>query len=152
MIGSRPGSRKKLRLIKPAAPPVASINVTPLVDVVLVLLIIFMVVTPLLDKKLDVAVPESKQVDSTKEIPQNQLLVQVTKDGKFLINGEEMNEQEYLRFLKEKLAARISSDRIVFVAADEEARYDLLVNAIDRAKQAGATAIGMSTDEPEKGD
>jgi biopolymer transport protein ExbD len=141
--------RKRARAIKPAAAPMASINVTPLVDVVLVLLIIFMVVTPLLDKKLDVIVPQSKEVESKDELPIHQLMVHLSRTGKLMLNEKEVGEEEYFKQLKERLALLLENNRVVFIGADEDARYDLLVRAIDRAKQAGATAIGMSTEEPQ---
>jgi biopolymer transport protein ExbD/biopolymer transport protein TolR len=142
--------RPRLRFVRPAAAPLAAINVTPLVDVVLVLLIIFMVVTPLLEKKLDVSVPASRQVETERELPAEQLLVNVTRDGKLTLNGQPIAKWSYLAELRARLAPRAPRDRVVFVGADEDARYGLLVKAIDQAKQAGATVIGMATDEPEK--
>jgi biopolymer transport protein ExbD/biopolymer transport protein TolR len=142
---------RRKRYVLPASAPVATINVTPLVDVVLVLLIIFMVVTPLLDKRIDVAVPESKQVDSKREVPLTQLVVQIGSDGQLSMNDQVMNDEQYLAHLKQQMAIRAPTHRVLFFSADERARYARLVHAIDLAKQAGVLTIGMATEEPEPG-
>ena len=77
--------RRKLA-VKPAAPPNSDINITPLVDVVLVLLIIFMVVTPLLEKDIGVRVPATEQVEEKAEVPPDQLVVHIDSAGELSIN------------------------------------------------------------------
>jgi biopolymer transport protein ExbD len=84
--------------------PNSDINITPLVDVVLVLLIIFMVVTPLLEKDLEVRVPSTEQVEVTAEVPPDQLVVSVSKEGKLSLNSEELVADEYENRLARALA------------------------------------------------
>ena len=140
------GTRK---WVKPSTPPNSDINVTPLVDVVLVLLIIFMVVTPLLEKDIEVRIPETEDVPM-EQMPQdnNQLIVKLDVDGTYSINTEPVQKDEYVNKLKRMLAAKTNKeDRIVFFVADDKANYGLLVAAFDGAKQAGAFVLGMATED-----
>ncbi|HYO59241.1 biopolymer transporter ExbD [Archangium sp.] len=134
--------------VKPATPPNSEINVTPLVDVVLVLLIIFMVVTPLLEKDIEVRIPETEDVP-VEQMPQdnNQLIVKLDADGTYSINTEPVQKDEYVNKLKRMLSAKSKEDRVVFFVADDKANYGLLVAAFDGAKQAGAFVLGMATED-----
>jgi biopolymer transport protein ExbD len=136
------------KFIKPAIPPNSDINVTPLVDVVLVLLIIFMVVTPLLEKDIEVRIPETEQ-DTTPPDPTNdtQLIVKLDPNGDYSINTEPVAPGEYVNKLKRILAAKKKEDRIVFFVADDKANYGKLVAAFDGARQAGAFLLGMATED-----
>jgi len=133
-------------VIKPQSAPNGEINVTPLVDVVLVLLIIFMVVTPLLEKDLAVQLPSTEKVEEVKDIPPDQLVVRVAIDGQMQINGNPVDPAAYVDTLKARVAAR--SDKTVFIVADDKANYGKLVLALDGAKAAGATTLGMAIDAP----
>jgi len=135
---------KKPLVIKPQAAPNAAINVTPLVDVVLVLLIIFMVVTPLLEKDIHLALPSTEKVEEVKDVPPDQLVVKIAASGDMELNGEKIAPEAYVGVLKDKLARR--GDKTVFVMADDAAGYPKLVAALDGAKAAGATTLGMATD------
>jgi biopolymer transport protein ExbD len=132
-------------LVKPHLAPTSAMNVTPLVDVVLVLLIIFMVLTPLLQKNLDVRVPTAQAV-TTHEVPPDQIVVGVDHLGVLRINGEVTAPESYVAMLKARLDPRPPDDRVVFVAPEDEADYGRLVLAFDGAHQAGAETLGMSTD------
>jgi biopolymer transport protein ExbD/biopolymer transport protein TolR len=144
-------SRKTRRLaIKPAAPPNSDINVTPLIDVVLVMLIIFMVVTPLLEKDLDVRVPQTEEVQTQDEVPPDQLVVRLGPEGDLRINYDQVSAEEYVDQLKKKLDRRRADDRIVFFVADDKANYGRLIAALDGAKQAGASVLGMMTQPPDE--
>ena len=125
------------------------INVTPLVDVVLVLLIIFMVVTPLLEKNIPVRTPNSEKVEQATEVPPDQLVVYVNKNGQMRINSEEVAPTDLLAKLRSKLDSRAASDRVVFIVADDMLRYSTLVSVMDAAKQAGADVLGFATEPPE---
>jgi biopolymer transport protein TolR len=127
----------------------ADINVTPLVDVVLVLLIIFMVVTPLLEKDILVRVPQAEQVEQQKEVPKDQLVVRINEQGELKINTETVAWDKYVDRLRVILAPRASADKVVFVVAEDKLNYGKLVAALDGAKQAGAEALGMMTQLPE---
>ena len=139
---------KTRKWIKPATPPNSDINVTPLVDVVLVLLIIFMVVTPLLEKDIEVRIPETEDVPAEQMPPDNnQIVVNVNADGSYAINTDAVTPEEYINKLKRMLAAKTKEDRIVFFLADDKANYGKLVAAFDGAKQAGAFVLGMATED-----
>jgi len=110
--------KKHKRLsVKPAAAPNGDINVTPLVDVVLVLLIIFMVVTPLLEKDIPVRTPSSEKVEQVEEVPQDQIIVYVNKDGNLRINSESVNGVEFPDKLKRILDSHKADDKFVPDAA-----------------------------------
>ncbi|MEW5853439.1 MAG: biopolymer transporter ExbD [Myxococcota bacterium] len=121
----------------------AELNVTPMIDVVLVLLIIFMVVTPLLEQKLPVVVPQ----ESAPEAPApsaDPLVMVVDASGALSLGAEKL---EGLPALKSRLAAALATredkDRVVFLDAHDNAPYDRAVDAMDTARQAGAKHIGI---------
>src|SRR5512139_2450207 len=127
--------------------PNSDINVTPLVDVVLVLLIIFMVVTPLLDKMLRVRVPDAEQNEQYEQPTETQIVVTVRKDGHILLNNEEVEDEAYVPRLRRVLAARAAGGgRLVFFSAEDDALYQRLVVALDGARQAGAEIMTMTTE------
>lgn len=127
--------------------PQGDINVTPLVDVVLVLLIIFMVVTPALQMGLDVEIPPKVEVEATVDPPQEeQLVVRVSSDA-FFLNRDRLPSLEALRdALSPVLSARESEERVVFFDAADEIAFARAVAAIDIARAAGATRIGFLTE------
>lgn len=135
--------------LKPVSQPNSEINITPLVDVVLVLLIIFMVVTPLLEKDIEVRVPDSEQVEDSSEVPPDQLVVAIDAKGELSINTEKVAAADYVERLKHVLAAKAHGDRLVFFTADDQANYGRLVGALDGARQAGAETLGMACDKIE---
>ena len=128
----------------------SEINVTPLVDVVLVLLIIFMVVTPILQMGLDVEVPPKVEI-STPQPPseQTQLVVVVKGDGTYLNSKRMASASELKTTLASILAGRKNqADRVVFVNSEDNLQFSGAVAAIDAAKGAGAYKIGFLTDPP----
>ena len=119
----------------------SEINVTPLVDVCLVLLIIFMVMVPRKVPEISVKVPpESKQ----KRRPQEQsdtLVLGLTKDGAITLNHNPIDKPQLAETLKKQLEFR--DKRVVFVDFDDDARYGDAVELLDVAKQAGADVLGI---------
>jgi biopolymer transport protein ExbD len=141
-------ARRKPVLVRPAGVAKSEINVTPLVDVVLVLLIIFMVVTPLLEKDFAVRIPSTEQVETTNEVPPDQIVVRIEASGAFRVNGELATPEAYVQTLKDRLDPRAPADRIVFITPEDEASYPKLVEALEGARRAGAQTLGMTAEPP----
>jgi biopolymer transport protein TolR len=143
---------KQRQWVKPQSAPNSDINVTPLVDVVLVLLIIFMVVTPLLEKDIEVRVPETEVENTPPPENPDQLVVQLDETGRIKINAEQMaSPDDYVTRLKRMLAAKPKEERIVFFMATDKTNYGSLVAALDGAKAAGAFVLGMATEDLPQG-
>ena len=119
------------------------INVTPFVDVVLVLLIIFMVTAPLMLQGMDVNLPET----STQPIrmPDAPLVLTVTKEGEYSLARKIVPIDELQAKLEAVFEARGSKE--VFLRADEAAPYGVVVEAMAAARRAGATRLGIVTEE-----
>jgi len=135
--------------VQAAGEPNSSINITPLVDVVLVMLIIFMVVTPLLEKDIGVRMPQTEEVQNFDEVPPDQLVVKIDDKGDLLINSTKVSDDEFV----EKLGAILqrkkkAEDKVVFVVADDASMYGRLVTVLDKSRQAGAEVLGMATEVP----
>jgi biopolymer transport protein ExbD len=141
--------QRRTVVLRPVARPNSDINVTPLVDVVLVMLIIFMVVTPLLEKDIVVRVPPTEKVEDTREVPPDQILVRVDDHGEISVNAQPVTAGKYVDHLRGLLASKQKKDRVVFFMADDRARYGRLVTVLDGAKAAGAETLGMTTEEGE---
>jgi biopolymer transport protein ExbD/biopolymer transport protein TolR len=133
-------------LTLPQSNPNSDINVTPLVDVVLVLLIIFMVVTPLLEKDIEVRLPETEEAEAQPDEASQQVVVTLDPAGTVLVNNQPVTPEEYVPKLKRMMNAKAKTDRLVFFMPDEKANYGKLVAAVDGAKAAGAETIGMMTE------
>jgi biopolymer transport protein ExbD len=141
--------RKRKYKVENVGGPNSDINVTPLVDVVLVLLIIFMVLTPLLEKDIEVRVPQTEEVETTAEVPHDQLVVGIDAKGEITINNRPIKLEEYQDEMRKILDGRAEKDRLVFFMADDDANYGKVVAVIDRTKLAGAHTLGMMTQIPE---
>lgn len=119
----------------------AEINVTPLVDVMLVLLIIFMITAPMLQQELDVNLPIA--TGTTHPSREDQIVLTVTKDGKIYLNQTVYT----LEALRPKLQALYQNrhNQTLFLRADTEVRYGAVVQVMDEVKKAGIVQLGMIT-------
>jgi len=118
----------------------SDINITPLVDVVLVLLIIFMVITPLLQLGYDVKVPPKATVEQAPTL-MDQLIVSVTPEKKIFLNKEELTERTLALRLSEILKNR--RDKTVFFSGDDGTSYDYVIHVMDILRNAGAKNLGI---------
>jgi biopolymer transport protein ExbD len=119
----------------------SDINVTPLVDIVLVMLIIFLVAMPIVMKNIDIEVPRKTDEPPEQIIVPDQVTVELTKAGVVLLNGVEINRSELAVKLRDRLQHK--RDKVVFVDFDENTRYGDAVQIMDTAKGAGATTVAL---------
>ncbi len=118
----------------------SDINITPLVDVVLVLLIIFMVVTPLLQRGYETKVPPRVQTTTPPPMT-DQIVLRLGADGYYYINKEQFTEQDFIAKLDEVTKGR--ENKVVFLAADGNLLYDKVARFIDLCDAHGAKNIGI---------
>jgi len=122
----------------------SEINVTPLVDIVLVLLIIFMVITPLLQQGYSVALPPTQPIDIA--TPEEQIVVSVMSDGSVRLGREPISREGMFLRLSDILRNR--RQRTVFFAGDDSANYGTTVEIMDIIRRAGAAKIGIAPIPP----
>lgn len=119
-----------------------AMNVTPLVDVVLVLLIIFMVITPLLSKQFYVHLPKEEKAPAQPG-GVHPVVLRIAQDGALALNGTPVELDGLSEKLKRVFAAR--NDHVLFFEAADEAPYGLSMQAIDKAREGGAVTIAAIT-------
>ncbi len=123
----------------------SDINVTPLVDVVLVLLIIFMVTAPVLQSGIEVAVPHTKTV---KEITEERLVITIDREQRVFLGNDPININQIGARLHEKV--RDPQGQSVFLRADENVPFGAFASVMDAVKQAGITNVSIVTQPVEK--
>ena len=114
------------------------INVTPLVDVVLVLLLVFMVTAPMMSRGIDVTLPAANQPQVE---PEDRITVSVTAQGRVYIGDQPVVEALFVDQLKGRIENM--STRVVYLRADEGLRYGRVIEVVDAIKRAGAEQIGF---------
>ncbi len=121
------------------------INVTPLVDVVLVLLIIFMVVTPLLQRGKDVRLPKAQQTEKEKGVKSDPIIVSVTTDKKTFVERDEYEDQKFQEKIHSELVA--APGRKILLKGDESLTYGDVRKVMNLARKGGATGIALGVEE-----
>src|SRR3989442_6732181 len=122
----------------------SDINVTPMADVMLVLLIIFMVITPMLQKGVSVELAKTKNPIDMKEADRDDaVLVAVTRDGKFYLGQSKVSIDELASKVNDLLATRL--EKKVFVKSDLRAKYGDVVQVVDNIRNAGVDQVGLLT-------
>jgi biopolymer transport protein ExbD/biopolymer transport protein TolR len=127
----------------------SNINVTPMVDVMLVLLIIFMVITPMLNNKVNVDLPTADAAvvmeNANKE---DAIIVAVTRDGKTFLGGDQVTLDD----LGPKISAKLENkmDKEVYMRADIRANYGKVMDAVDGIRSAGVSQLGLLTEKREE--
>ncbi len=128
----------------------SNINVTPMVDVMLVLLIIFMVVTPMLQKGVSV---DLAKTDSPKEMKdadkEDALVVAITRDGTVFFGTQKTPSDQLADKMKDELANRTNKE--VFIRADARARYGTVTEVVDNVRSAGVDEVGLLTEQRQQG-
>src|SRR6266851_604662 len=131
---------------KPKAPAVmANPNVIPMADIMLVLLIIFMVVTPMLQKGMSVDLARvNNPTDMQAADRDDAIIVAVTSDGSIFLGTSKIQKEDITNQIKDLLANRI--DKTVFVKSDARAKYGRVVEVVDEVRSAGVDKLGLLTE------
>jgi biopolymer transport protein ExbD len=128
---------------------VADINVTPMVDIMLVLLIIFMVITPMLQKGFSVDMAKVSNPRSMSDAEKEDAVVlAVTRDGKVFFGTSPIELGEITTTVKDMISGRL--DKTVYVKSDARAKYGDVVKVIDNVRAAGVDSLGLLTEKLEK--
>jgi len=124
----------------------SDINVTPMADVMLVLLIIFMVVTPMLQKGVSVDLAKTNNPIEMKEADrEDSILVAVSRDGKYYLNQDRVNVDDLTAKVTDLVSNRL--DKMIFVKGDYRAKYGDVVKVVDNLRAAGVDKIGLLTEK-----
>jgi biopolymer transport protein TolR len=114
------------------------INVTPLVDVVLVLLLVFMVTAPMMSRGIDVTLPTANQPDVT---PENRIEVTIDAEGRTYLGAEPL----HILLLEDRVRSMMTgrAQKVVYLRADERLKYGRVIEVVDKLKKAGVEQIGF---------
>ena len=118
----------------------ADINITPLVDVVLVLLVIFMITAPVLQSGIEVAIPKTRTV---KEITEQRVVVTIDRDQQVFLGDKPVNVHDLGARLRD--ASNASGKQVIYLRADERVPFGAFASVMDAVKQAGITNISIVT-------
>ncbi len=129
--------------------PVSDINVTPMADVMLVLLIIFMVVTPMLQKGVSV---DMHKADNPRNMPdadkEDAVVLAVTRDGKVYLGSDAVVIPDITPKVKDRISSKL--DKTVYVKSDDRAKYGDVVEVIEAVRAAGVDSLGLLTEKMER--
>ncbi len=132
----------------------SEINVTPMVDIMLVLLIIFMVVTPLLQQGVSVALPrEMRNPDEDPNIiKESSVVLAITQDGQVYFKKERIDKADLKAKVDSMMENKTGPDRIVYIRSDINANYGAVVDLINSVRESGIDQIGLVADKKKGGD
>ncbi len=129
-----------------APPPVSDINVTPMVDVMLVMLIIFMVITPMLSKGVSVDKAKTKNPIAMQSADkEDAVLVTVTRDGKAYLGRDQIKPEDLPPKVKDLLTNRL--DKTCYLLADSRAKYEKVVDVVNNMRAGGVDQLGLLTEQ-----
>jgi len=128
----------------------ADINVTPMADVMIVLLIIFMVITPMLSKGVDVKLPQAANTKERKDEPKS-IIVAVKKDGTVFLNGVKVDNPD--ADLTPQIQERLDEvqDKLIYLKGDEGAEYAQIMRVMDLCRAGGVEEVALITDRKVQG-
>jgi biopolymer transport protein ExbD len=129
-----------------AGDQMASPNVIPMADIMLVLLIIFMVITPMLQKDISVDMVQANNPRDMKDADKDDaIVVAVTRDGKIYLGNTPMAKEDITGQIKDRIATRL--DKTVYVKSDSRAKYGDVVAVVDEIRSAGVDQLGLLTEK-----
>jgi len=124
----------------------SDINVTPMADVMLVLLIIFMVITPMLQKGVSVDMAKTNNPsEMTEADKEDSILIAVSRDGRYYLNQDKVNIDDLTAKVSDLVSNRL--DKMIFVKGDYRAKYGDVVKVVDNLRAAGVDKIGLLTEK-----
>ena len=127
----------------------SEINVTPMVDIMLVLLIIFMVITPFLQQGVSVSLPRDMRNpdEDPAIIKETSVVVAITEDGKLFIGKKPIDKEQLKAEIDTKMATKADAERIVYIRSDVNANYGQVVETINLIRDSGIDQIGLVADK-----
>ncbi len=127
----------------------SDINVTPMVDIMLVILIIFMVITPFLQQGVSVALPRDMRNpdEDPNIIKETSVVVAITEDGKLFIGKKPIDKEQLKSEIDQKMATKTDAERIVYIRSDINANYGQVVETINLIRDSGIDQIGLVADK-----
>jgi biopolymer transport protein ExbD/biopolymer transport protein TolR len=127
----------------------SDINVTPMVDIMLVILIIFMVITPFLQQGVSVTLPQNMRnpEEDPAIIKESSVVVAITNDGSLYIGKKKVDKDGLKAEIDEKMASKADNERIVYIRSDIAANYGEVVDVINTIRDAGIDQIGLVADK-----
>ncbi len=128
----------------------ASPNVIPMADIMLVLLIIFMVITPMLQKGVTVDMAKAQNAHDMKEADRDDaVIIAITRDGKTFLGNRQVGLDEITNDVKDLISERL--DKTVYIRSDSRAKYGDVVKAVDEVRSAGVDNLGLLTQRIQSG-